>query len=190
MITSVIGLEVRMDDRLAELRHEIDEIMSTGPIGRWTHPPTTFPMISQTVVFNADGGGLMTYCSGMTGTTRQEFEWSMECPGRLVMRCGRWEQDLPSDGAGEHTDQDEDISEDQEEDIFDASGTFDIEIKIKETEFGQWPVMTNRSGDVFGTFYCALSRADPPLVLPLRLPVIRPKPTWLSRIRDVVARYR
>ena len=74
-----------MDDRLAELVHEIDKIMSTGPIGRWTNPPTTFPMISQTVVFNADGSGLMTYCSGMTGTTRQKFEWNMEDPGRLVI---------------------------------------------------------------------------------------------------------
>jgi hypothetical protein len=145
-------------------------------------------MISQTVLFNADGSGLMTYCSGMTGTTRQEFEWSMECPGRLVMRCGRWEQDLPYDGAEEPADEDEDISDDQDEDIFGASGTFDIE--IGETEFGQWPVMTNRSGDIFGTLYCALARADPPLVLPLRLPVVRPKRTLLSRIRDVVARHR
>jgi hypothetical protein len=169
-----------MEDRLAELRYEIDEIMSTGPIGRWTHPPTTFPMISQTVLFNADGGGLMTYCSGMTGTTTQEFEWGMARPGRLVMRCRRWEQDLPSDGAGHPADQDEDI--------FDASGTFDVEIKIKETEFGQCLVMTNRSSDVFGTLYCALARADPPLVLPLRLPVVRPKRTLLSRMRDVVAR--
>lgn len=109
----------------------------------------------------------------------------MECPGRLVIRCGRWEQDLPSDGAEEPADEDEDTF-----DIFDASGTFDIEIKIQETEFGQCPVMTNRSGDVFGTLYCALARADPPLVLPFRLPVVRPKRTLLSRIRDVVARYR
>jgi hypothetical protein len=179
-----------MDDRLTGLRREIDEIMSTGPIGRWTHPPTTFPMISQTVLFNADGSGLMTYCSGMTGTTRHEFEWSMECPGRLVMRYGRWEQDVPSDGVGEPADEDEDISADQEKDIFDASATFDIEIKIKETEFGQCPVMTNRSGDVFSNLYCALARVDPPLLLPSRPPVMRPKPTLLSRIRGVVARYR
>ena len=114
----------------------------------------------------------------------------MECPGRLVMRCGRWEQDLPSDGVGGHAAEAEDISDDQEEDIFDASATFDIKIKIKETEFGQCPVMTNRLGDVFGNLYCALARVDPPLLLPSRPFVMRPKPTLLSRIRGVVARYR
>ena len=64
-----------------------------------------------------------------------------------------------------------------------------IEIKIQETEFAPWPVMTNRSSDVFGCLWCALARDDPPLVLPPGPPVVRPKPTLLSRIRDVVARY-
>jgi hypothetical protein len=180
-----------MDDCLAELKHEIDKIMSTGPIGRWTNPPTTFPMISQTVVFHADGSGLMTYCSGMTGTTRQEFEWNMECPGRLVIRYGKWKQEIPFNGIEEEpVDEDEHIPNDQGEDILNTSDIFDIEIKIKETEFGRSPVMTNRHSDVFGSLYCALARADPPLELPLRLPVARPKRTLLSRIRDAVARYR
>jgi hypothetical protein len=179
-----------MDDALAELEHEIDMIMSTGPIGRWTNPPTTFPMISQTVVFNADGSGLMTYCSGMTGTTRHEFEWNMECPGRLVMQYGKWEPETPFDGAEEPADEDENGPDDQDEDILDTSDTFDIEIKIKETEFGRSPVMTSRGSDVFGTLYCALARADPPFELPLRLPVARPKRPLLSRIRDAVVRRR
>jgi hypothetical protein len=58
-----------MDDRLAGLRHEIDRIMSAGPIGRWSNPPTTFAMMSETAVFNADGSGVMTSRSGMMGTS-------------------------------------------------------------------------------------------------------------------------
>jgi len=171
-----------MDDRLAALSLKIDEIMSTGPIGRWTNPPTTFPMMQEMVVFNADGSGLITSWSGMSGTTKQAFEWSIECPGRMVLRYGKWENDLASDGDEEPDDENEDTSE--------ISVTMDIEIKIKETEFGPWPVMTTRSSDEFqfGFLLCALARADPPLVLPSRPPVVRPKRTLLSRIRDVVAR--
>jgi hypothetical protein len=43
-------VEVRMDNRLAPLRHEIDEIMSAGLIGHWSNPPTTFAMMSETVL--------------------------------------------------------------------------------------------------------------------------------------------
>jgi hypothetical protein len=61
--------DIHMDDRLAGLRHEIDRIMSAGPIGRWSNPPTTFAMMSETAVFNADGSGVMTSRSGMMGTS-------------------------------------------------------------------------------------------------------------------------
>jgi hypothetical protein len=155
-----------MDNRLAALRHEIDEIMATGPIGRWTNPPTTFPTMEEMVVFNADGSGLITSSSGMSGTTKQAFEWSLECPGRLVLRYGKRENDLAFDGDEEPDDENEDTSE--------ISVTMDFEIKIMETEFGPWPVMTTRSSDEFqfGFLLCALARADPPLVLPSRPPVI------------------
>jgi hypothetical protein len=131
-------------------------------------------MMSETVLFNADGSGLVT-SRGMMGTSRQTFEWSMERPGRLVMRYLRYEDDGASQ---EPPDQDEA-----------TPVAFDIEIKIQETEFAPWPVMTNRSGDVFGILWCALARHDPPLVLPVRPAVVQPKRTLLSRIRDVVARH-
>jgi hypothetical protein len=35
-----------MDDRIVALRQEIKQILSTGPIGRWTNPPTTLPMMA------------------------------------------------------------------------------------------------------------------------------------------------
>ena len=60
----------------------------------------------------------------------------MERPRRLVMRYLRYEDDGASQ---EPPDQDEA-----------TPVAFDIEIKIQETEFAPWPVMTNRSGDVFG----------------------------------------
>jgi hypothetical protein len=164
-------MEIRMDDRLAALRHEVDTIMSTGPIGRWTNPPATFAMMSETVLFNADGSGLVTSRSGMMGTSRQKFEWSVERPGRLVMRFLRREDDGASQAP---TDRDEA-----------PPVTLDIEIKIQETEFAPWPVMTKRSSDVFGNLWCALARDDPPLVLP----VARPKRTMLTRLRDVITRH-
>jgi hypothetical protein len=171
-------LELRMDDRLAPLRQEIDKIMAIGPIGRWTNPPTTLPMMAETVLFNADGTGLITSRSGMMGTTMQAFAWSMECLGRLVMRYGRRDDDGASGEAEKPADGGETFSE-----------TFDIEIKIQETEFAPWPVMTNRSGDAFGSLWCALSRDDPPLILPERLLMVQPRRTLLSRIRDVVSRH-
>jgi hypothetical protein len=152
-----------MDDRLAALRQEIDKIMSTGPVGHWTNPPATFPMMSETVVFNADGSGLITSRSGMMGTSRQAFEWHMESPGRLVMRYGRYEED----GDGAYRDPEEPADEDDDDDDDEPlTATFDIEIQIQGTEFAPWPVMTNRSSDVFGLLWCALARDDPPLVLP------------------------
>lgn len=168
-----------MDNRLAVLRHEIDKIMSIGPIGRWTNPPTTLPMMSETVLFNADGSGLIASQSGMIGQSRQAFEWNMQAPGRLVMRYhGRESYGGAYDAAEQPADRCEAVPV-----------VLDIEIKIQETEFAPWPVMTSRPSDVFGCLWCALARDDPPLVLPPQPPVVRPKPTLLSRIRDVVARY-
>ena len=167
-----------MDDRPAVPRDEVDKIMSTGPIGRWTNPPTTFPMLSETVVFNADGSGLMTSQSGMTGTTRQRFEWSMQANGRLGMRYrGREYCPGSCETAEEPADRDET-----------TTVVYEIEIKVQVTEFASWPVMTNRYGDVFGCLWCALARDNPPLVLPQQ-PVVPPQRALLSRLRDVVARY-
>jgi len=164
-----------MDDRLAALTHEVDKIMSIGPIGRWTNPPTTFPMMSETVVFNPDGSGLITSESGMAGRSKQTFEWSMRPPGRLVMRYhGRETWDGAPEAVEEPTDED--------------AAVYDIEIKIQGTEFASWPVMTNRNGDVFGDLWCALAREHPPLALPQQPPVIQPERNLLSRLRDVLAR--
>lgn len=161
-----------MDYRLAALRREVDEIIFTGPIGCWRNPPTTFPMMSETVVFNADGSGLITSRSGMKETSTRAFDWGMQSPGHLVMRYYRSEsEDNASDVAVEAVDQ------------------FDIEIKIQETEFAPWPVMTTRSRDVFGCLWCALAREDPPLILPERPPLVRTHRRLLSRMREFVARH-
>jgi hypothetical protein len=161
-----------MDDRLAGLRQEVDKIISAGPIGCWRNSPTTFPMMSETVLFNADGSGLITSSSGMKGTSTRPFQWSMQSPGRLVLRyCSSENGDNGADEAAEAVDQ------------------FDIEIKIQETEFAPWPVMTTRSSNVFGSLWCALARDDPPLVLPERPPLVQTKRKLLSRVRQFVARH-
>jgi len=163
---------MRMDDRLAGLRQEVDKIISAGPIGCWRNSPTTFPMMSETVLFNADGSGLITSSSGMKGTSTRPFQWSMQSPGRLVLRyCSSENGDNGADEAAEAVDQ------------------FDIEIKIQETEFAPWPVMTTRSSNVFGSLWCALARDDPPLVLPERPPLVQTKRKLLSRVRQFVARH-
>ena len=77
-----------MDDRLAEMKDEIDRILSRGPVGRWSNPPPAFPFLSEIVVFNADGSGEMTSWSAMSGKTVQAFTWNMEGRARLVMRYG------------------------------------------------------------------------------------------------------
>ena len=161
-----------MDDRLAGLRQEVDKIISVGPIGCWRNPPTTFPMMSETVLFNADGSGLITSSSGMKETSTRRFEWSMQSPGRLVMRyCRSDNDDNASDEVAEAVDQ------------------LDIEIKIQETEFAPWPVMTTQSSDVFGPLWCALARVDPPLVLRKRPPLVQAKQKLLSRVRKFIARH-
>jgi hypothetical protein len=161
-----------MDDRLAGLRQEVDKIITAGPIGCWKNPPTTFPMMSETVVFNADGSGLITSRSGMKETSTRAFEWSMQSPGRLVMQYCRGEND-----------------ENGSDETAEAVEQFDIEIKIQETEFAPWPVLTTRSSDVFGCLWCALARDDPPLALPERPPLVQTKRKLLSRVRDFVARH-
>jgi hypothetical protein len=167
-----------MDTRLAPLRDEIDKIMSSGPVGSWTNPPTTFAMISESVVFNAGGWGLIVSRSGMLGESRQQFVWSMHSRGRLAMRFRSSDHDERPFGPAEEPD-----DRDRAMPVF-----FDIEIKILETEFGPWPVMTTRSSDTFGCLWCALVRDDPPLVLPQRPRAVRLKQTLLSRIRDLARR--
>ena len=151
---------------LGGVRQEVDKIISAGPIGRWKNPPTTFPMMSETVVFNADGSGLITSRSGMRETSTRAFEWYMQSPGRLVMRyCKGENDDNGSEETAEAVDQFENRQYDQ------------------ETEFAPWPVMTTRSSDVFGCLWCALARDDPPLALPERPPLVRTERKLLSRVR-------
>jgi hypothetical protein len=164
-----------VDDRLAELKDEVDRILSRGPIGRWSNPPPAFPFLSETVVFRADGGGEMTSWSAMSGKTVQAFTWSMEARGRLIMRYGltRYAAHL-----------DEEPKE--EEDGVELSPIIhEIEIRVQETHLGPWPVMITDGRDTFDWLWTALSREEPPLRLQPAQPVVAPR-SLLSRMRSLV----
>jgi hypothetical protein len=161
-----------VDDRLAPLKDEIDRILSKGPVGQWSNPPPAFPFLSETVVFNADGSGVMTSWSAMSGKTVQAFTWRMDAPGRMVVRYGltRYAAHL-----------DEEPKE--EEDAVELSPiTHDIEIKVQETHLGPWPVMTSEGRDTFDYLWTALARSDPPLVLGDADPISVPRRSMLSRM--------
>ncbi len=161
-----------MDDRLAPLKDEIDKILAKGPIGQWSNPPPDFPFLSETVVFNADGTGMMTSWSAMSGKTVQAFNWHMEGTGRLVVRYGltRYAAHL-----------DEEPKE--EEDTVELSPiTHDIEIKVQETHLGPWPVLTSEGRDTFDYLWTALARSDPPLVLGEAMPMAPIRRSMLSRM--------
>jgi hypothetical protein len=168
-----------VDDRLAPLKNEIDAILSRGPIGRWSNPPPAFPFLSETVVFNADGSGVMTSWSAMSGKTVQAFTWSMGARGRLVVRYGlaRYAAHL-----------DEEPKED--ENAVELSPiTHDIEIKVQETYLGPWPVMTSEGRDTFDILWTALARDDPPLRLEAAEPVAPPR-SLLARMFGLGSRSR
>jgi hypothetical protein len=162
-----------VDDRLATLKDEIDAILSKGPIGRWSNPPPAFPFLSETVEFNADGSGVMTSWSAMSGKTVQSFSWSMAARGRLTMRYGltRYAAHL-----------DEEPKED--ENAVELSPiTHGIEVKVQETYLGPWPVMTTEGSDTFDVLWTALARSQPPLLLQQpSTPQMPPSRSLLSRM--------
>lgn len=144
-----------MDERLGQLKDEVDRILSGGPVGRWSNPPPAFPFLSETVVFNADGSGEMTSWSAMSGKTVQSFSWNMEARGRLTMRYG-----LTRYAA--HLDEEPKADPDAVEL---SPITHAIEIKVQETYQGPWPVLTTEGSDTFDVLWTALARAEPPLLL-------------------------
>jgi hypothetical protein len=162
-----------VDDRLAPLKDEIEKILSKGPIGQWSNPPPAFPFLSETVVFNADGTGVMTSWSAMSGKTVQAFTWRMEAPGRMVVRYGltRYAAHLDEEPKAE-------------EDAVELSPiAHDIEIKVQETHLGPWPVMTSEGRDTFDYLWTALARSEPPLVLgEAVLPIAVPRRSMFSRM--------
>jgi hypothetical protein len=161
-----------VDDRLAPLKDEIDSILSKGPIGQWSNPPPAFPFLSETVVFNADGTGVMTSWSAMSGKTVQAFTWRMEAPGRLMVRYG-----LTRYAA--HVDEEPKADEDAVEL---SPITHDIEIKVQETHLGPWPVMTSEGRDTFDYLWTALARNEPPLVLGEAAPIQEERRSMFSRM--------
>src|SRR5512145_3007430 len=104
--------------------------MSAGPIGQWSNVPASFPFNTETVVFNADGSGLITSWSALSGNSVQAFAWSMEAPGRIVMRYR----------LTRYGDQVEDLGEpDNSPEL--APITFGIEMVVQETGVGAWPAL-------------------------------------------------
>lgn len=164
-----------MDHRLAAIKDEIDKIMSAGPVGRWSSPPPAFPFMNETVIFNADGSGLISSWSALAGKSLQVFGWSMEARGRLVMRYG-----LPQ-FAGYRADPPEEPESPTEL----SPVTLSIEIEVQETELGPWPVMTSEGRDTFDCLQTALAREEPPLTLQRPSAGMR---ALLSRARDLVWR--
>ena len=128
-----------MDFRLAALKGEIDQIMSAGPIGLWSNVPATFPFNNETVVFNADGSGLITSWSALSGKSLQTFAWSMEAPGRIVMRYR----------LTRYGDQVEEDSKEPDDSPELAPVTFGIEVVVQETEIGAWPALVSEGSDCF-----------------------------------------
>ena len=160
-----------MDHRLAALKGEIDQIMSAGPIGRWSNVPATFPFNTETVVFNADGSGLITFWSALSGKSVQTFAWSMEAPGRIVMRYR----------LTRYGDQAEDPKAPDETPEL-APVSFGIEVVMQETAIGAWPALVSEGSDVFDCMRSGLSRTEPPLDLVEAAPDVRPSRSFLSRM--------
>jgi hypothetical protein len=161
-----------VDERLAQLKDEIDGILSAGPIGRWSNPPPAFPFLSETVVFNADGSGEMISWSAMSGKTVQPFTWRMEARGQMVVRYGltRYAAHLDEEPKAE------------ENPVELSPITHAIEIKLQETYLGPWPVMTTAGSDTFDVMWTALARAEPPLVLQAGTPDVPARRSWLRRL--------
>lgn len=159
-----------MDYRLAALKDEIDLIMSTGPIGRWSNVPATFPFNTETVVFNADGSGHISSWSALSGKSVQAFGWSMESPGRLVMRYRLTRY-------GDQVDKESDDSPEL------APVTFGIEVVVQESEVGAWPALVTEGSDVFDCMRTGLARLEPPLrLIEVAAVAERPSRSLLSRM--------
>jgi len=149
-----------VDYRLAALKGEIDQIMSLGPIGRWSNVPASFPFNTETVVFNADGSGLIASWSALSGKSVQTFAWSMESRGRIVMR---YRLTL-------HGEQAENVPDPDDSPEL-APVAFGIEVVVQETEVGAWPALVTEGSDVFDCMRSGLARLDPPLRLAEGTPV-------------------
>jgi hypothetical protein len=160
-----------VDYRLAALKDEIDQIMSAGPIGRWSNVPATFPFNSETVDFKADGSGTITSWSHLSGKTVQTFAWSMESPGRMVMRyrLTRFLEQVETVG---------EVEESPEL----APITVGIEIVVQETEVGAWPALVTEGSDAFDCMRTGLARLEPPLKLSEVEPEVAPNRSLLSRM--------
>jgi hypothetical protein len=160
-----------VDYRLAALKDEIDLIMSAGPIGRWSNVPATFPFNSETVDFKADGSGTITSWSHLSGKTVQTFAWSMESPGRMVMRyrLTRFLEQVETVG---------EVEESPEL----APITVGIEIVVQETEVGAWPALVTEGSDAFDCMRTGLARLEPPLKLSEVEPEVAPNRSLLSRM--------
>jgi hypothetical protein len=161
-----------VDYRLAALKGEIDRIMAAGPIGRWANAPATFPYNTETVVFNADGSGLITSWSPLSGKSLQTFAWSMEAPGRIVMRYRLMR----------YGDQAEEGSKEPDETAELAPVTFGIEVVVQETAIGAWPALVSEGSDVFDCMRSGLSRTEPPLRLVEPAAAERPGRSFLARM--------
>jgi hypothetical protein len=152
-----------VDYRLAALKGEIDQIMSAGPIGRWSNVPATFPFNTETVVFNDDGSGLITSWSALSGKSVQTFAWQMESLGRIVMRYRLMR----------YGDQAEDMKEPDDNPEL-APITFGIEVVVQDTEIGAWPALVSAGSDAFDCMRTGLARTEPPLRLVETAPAIQP----------------
>jgi hypothetical protein len=160
-----------VDCRLAALKGEIDQIMAAGPIGRWSNVPAAFPFNTETVVFNADGSGLITTWSALSGKSVQTFAWSMESRGRIVMRYR----------LTRYGEQAEDPKEPDETPEL-APVTFGIEVVVQETAVGAWPALVSEGSDAFDCMRSGLSRTDPPLRLEETATAEQPARSFLARM--------
>jgi hypothetical protein len=161
-----------VDSRLEALKGEIDKIMSAGPIGRWSNVPATFPFNSETVVFNADGSGGITTWSHLSGKSVQAFAWSMDSPGRIVMRYR----------LTRYGDQIEEGSQEPDDSPELAPVTFGIEVVVQETEIGAWPALVSEGSDCFDCMRSGLARTEPPLRLEEATPAVEPVRSLFSRM--------
>jgi hypothetical protein len=160
-----------VDYRLATLKDEIAEIMSAGPIGRWSNVPAAFPFNSETVDFNTDGSGTITSWSHLSGRSVQSFAWSMEAPGRIIMRYRLTRFVEQAESVGEP---------DESPEL--APVTFGIEVVVQETEVGAWPALVSEGSDAFDCMRTGLARLEPPLRLVESAADVPPARSLLSRM--------
>ena len=134
------------DDRLANLRDDIEAIMVLGPIGTWTNPPSTFPLMHETVDFHPDGtGSVCMFSSTDDEPFIDPFAWRMVDKGRMRI--------APT-----------------EELLFDYGypRIMAFEMVVQTNEFSEELVLVTAGKKIFDNFSLnsALRRKDPPLRLP------------------------